>query len=160
MQTPPRKSEEARTSSTSVVAAPNAAWSPYTSWCGDAPAEAPECFLYALLWLESVALAPRKGAGGTREARLAQLLHPPTAARKLEALRNHPIPMASLLRAASPSAGQRGANAMEVLGPAVYAWLQPEWRTLWDTSWHGLTLTPRQLCLYLETTIAAGRTVI
>jgi hypothetical protein len=51
--------------------------------------------------------------------------------------------------------GQKGASAMQVLGPVVYALQQPG-RLLRQTdidasAWHDVRFTPRQLFLYLET---------
>ena len=63
-----RASEEAiadminsASASASAALAPTAAaelpWSPYTAWSGDLPSEPCDLYLYALLWLEAVALA-------------------------------------------------------------------------------------------------------
>ena len=109
----------ASTANSAAAAASPAAWSPYTSWAGDLPFELPELSLYALLWLESVVLTGGKGGGRLR-------LQPEAAARKMDALRAQPIPMAALLARASPSGGRRGADAMATLGPVVYAWAQCE----------------------------------
>ena len=154
--TPPRPA--ARGAGTSSTTAATSSWSPYHAWRGDEPAEPCEVFLYALLWLEAVALAPRKGLSGTRASICAQLVQIPSAWRRIEALHAQPIPMEALIRAAM-GGGRQGAGAMEVLGPVLYAWLQYE-QLLQDlptreaavcaASWHGISLTPRQLCLYLE----------
>ena len=143
-------------------------WSPYAAWSGEQPAEACELALYALLWLDSVAVACPPHL---RAARCAELLDP-VVWQRVEARRSEPIPMAALVAAAKRGSEDRvvgrmpealkpqsigsgggigsvhGSGAMAVLGPSVYAWAQYEQLLdglppSWSASWRNAELTPR-----------------
>lgn len=136
-----------------------ATWSPYNSWCGNLPPTLCEVALYALLWLDTVALPKVGGPKASRADACSLLLRQPAASwRRVQAQRRQPIPMKAVLASASPpGTGRRGASAMEVLGPVVYAWLQHD-RLLQSVdyaqavaeAWRGVTLTPLQLFVYLD----------
>ena len=155
-----KATEKRRSTATQMTA-----WSPSSVWCGDLPAEYCELALYALLWLDTVALPKIGGPKASRADSCALLLQQPSHWRKIEAMRKLPIPIATVLAAAAPPGSARHTQgAMEVLGPVVYAWLQHEvllhgvdGADVLGASWHGAALTPRQLFVYLETANDGGR---
>ena len=71
-------------------------WSPYAAWVGDKAAERCELAMYALLWLDTVAIQCHPHL---RSARCAELLDH-TAWDRVAAQRAEPIPMAALVESA------------------------------------------------------------
>ncbi|KAL1530543.1 hypothetical protein AB1Y20_001444 [Prymnesium parvum] len=107
-------------------------------WCGERPAGMCECTLYAMLWLHMSVQLPELAL----------------AAKKVRSL-----PVARLLRGSTGPGSTRDMKAddnraMRLLGPVVYALLQPE-RLLRGcnveaSSWREVNFTPKQLFIYLQ----------
>ena len=127
-------------------------WSPYALWCGDKPAEMCELAMYALLWLDTVALPTVGGYKATRKERCELLLSQPSLWWKMRTIRMTPIPMEELL------ASCKQCDAMQPFGHVLQAWTLPE--SLLDgvdgaatlrASWRGAVIAPRQLYIYFDT---------
>lgn len=151
----------ARRRSAETRGATNVPWSPYSHWAGDLPAEPCEIALYALLWLDSVAVTGPAHLYHHRCSLLAEDGH----WQRVCGQRSKSIPMRSVVAAARKEACRDGGaartGAMAVLGGVVYAWAQYDLimassPSAWQ-SWRGAELNPKQLLLYLESCLDPGK---